>query len=52
MNPTLVQTRMGKAALSDPTLSESVLSRTPLGKFAGNCFIDNIDSIDFKTDPL
>ncbi len=36
VNPTVVFTEMGKMAWSDPVKAQPQLSRTPLGKFAGN----------------
>lgn len=37
VNPTVVLTRMGKIAWSDPQKSEPILKRIPLGRFAGMC---------------
>ena len=36
MSPTIVMTRMGRQAWSDPAKSGPMLARTPMGKFAGN----------------
>jgi len=35
VNPTVVLTRMGKIAWSDPEKSEPIMRRIPLGRFAG-----------------
>lgn len=35
VNPTVVLTRMGKIAWSDPEKSGPILRRIPLGRFAG-----------------
>jgi len=35
VNPTVVLTRMGKIAWSDPKKSEPIMRRIPLGRFAG-----------------
>ena len=36
VNPTVVMTAMGRKAWSDPTKAGVMLSRIPLGRFAGN----------------
>lgn len=38
VNPTVVMTAMGKKAWSDPTKAGTMLSRTPMGRFAGKCY--------------
>jgi len=35
VNPTVVMTKMGAKAWSDPEKSNPILSRIPLGRFAG-----------------
>lgn len=35
VNPTVVMTKMGAKAWSDPAKSNPILSRIPLGRFAG-----------------
>jgi len=40
VNPTVVLTRMGKIAWSDPEKSEPIMKRIPLGRFAGLCTME------------
>lgn len=39
VNPTVVMTEMGKLGWSDPAKAKEMLSKIPLGRFAGNLFI-------------
>lgn len=50
VNPTVVMTRMGKVAWSDPLKSGPILSRIPLGRFAGACNIIkvNMNALEMK----
>jgi len=40
VNPTVVLTRMGQIAWSDPEKSEPIMKRIPLGRFAGLCTME------------
>lgn len=40
MNPTVVMTEMGRLGWSDPKVAGPMLSRIPLGKFAGTTDYD------------
>lgn len=41
VNPTVVMTKMGAKAWSDPEKSGPILKRIPLGRFAGNLYYCN-----------
>lgn len=48
VNPTVVLTRMGKIAWSDPNKSEPIMRRIPLGRFAGLCTIEFEERAEMK----
>lgn len=42
VNPTVVMTKMGAKAWSDPAKSGPILSRIPMGRFAGKCLFSTL----------
>lgn len=49
VNPTVVLTRMGKIAWSDPEKSGPIMRRIPLGRFAGLCLTEFYECVETKT---